>query len=232
MQDLRKHEGKCSWEQCSCCYMFDVWFGPVFFFFFFPRGETERWAEIQHWRWPFIGARWHHVHECAFALGPIWLPLSKGIFSLTPMLVILSRAWAELLAHSARVHRRQSRDIGIQMNLKYHHPLLEERAFSQDLGFRWDTAVFPNGWCDIRGQVKGTEQHVAQWSPHLPWWLVLQVAPLWPEFPHRDPMQGPRENPQPSYGLGPCFVGGGRERWRPCSLAALQRSTESGKNTH
>lgn len=91
--------------------------------------------------------------------------------------VVLGQAWAELLAHSACVHRRQGRDIGTHINLKYHHCLPEEGAFSQDLGFRWDTAVFPKGWCAILGQVKGTEQCVAQRSPHLPWWLILQVAP-------------------------------------------------------
>lgn len=152
--------------------MFAAWTG-----IFFLRDKTEKWVGIQHRRWPFTGARWHHVHECAFALGPAWLSLSIGIFSLTPRGIVLSHAWTELLACSAYVRRRQRRDTGIQMNLKSHHPLLEERAFSQDLGFRWDTAVFPKGWCAMLGQVKGAEQRVAQWSPHLPWWLMLQVAP-------------------------------------------------------
>lgn len=56
-----------------------------------------------------------------------------------------------------------------------------KELFPQDVGFRWDTAAFPKGWCAILGQVKGTEHCVAPWSPHLPsllmWLLVQSVSP-------------------------------------------------------
>lgn len=42
MQHLKKHEGKCSWEQC---FLLDVCCLDLTFFF---REKTEKWVGIQH----------------------------------------------------------------------------------------------------------------------------------------------------------------------------------------
>lgn len=53
--------------------------------------------------------RWYRVRERAFALGFVWFPLSTGIFSLSPMGVVLSHVGAELLVQCVCLWEREER---------------------------------------------------------------------------------------------------------------------------
>ena len=53
----------------------------------FFRRQSREMGWDQHWRQPFTEVRWHHVPECAFVLGPVWLSLLAGVFSLTPCML-------------------------------------------------------------------------------------------------------------------------------------------------